>query len=899
MIRKVINITKYGILILALCISNLYIYGTKSLAVQPSYVRSEDIWTFQYGIMHLRDNGKLYSTGSVNNGQLGIGSTSAITNLQEVQFEDPFTGNVKKVSLNNDTGIIINDNGQVWYAGYQYNSRLGNTAKIPVEQVTRYRKYDLLDIDSLPMGFIVDGVANYYGTFLLNSDGDLYYTGNNASYVENNNNIVDGFKKLTVDSLNPEIKVSRIFAPMTLTTTIDYAMSIIIELTDGRYFAASRFSQGVGIGVNGYSNGFQEITNLTPGSIQDFKFYENMSYALTDAGTILGSGAESWDLAGDGANAFSTNTYQQITQWGSDNIQIYDGRVNAFAKKSDGFVYFVGNNNSTDVGKPEGDTNVIVKLVDTNDAWYSTNYNRTAPMSFQKIIGHYENTIAIDSDGYLRGSGRDGLGGISYIGYGTSAEDVTVPPVTEESTILTSDVDEYRLYKAVDVIKPTIVFNNLDIQGNNPESITFGPVEQGGATITLTYEIRDSNNNLIETEADLSLSSSEYTKPIILSNYTPGTYTVTAIRKSSTGEESLQTVDEFVVNPGPTINASDVTVEIGTDPNYTENVSAVDAFGVDITEIVVDSSAVNNAVIGSYDVIYTVTDSYGYTTNKTVSYTFQDTTPPVINAPADISFEVNTATDYSSVTAADNSGELITPQLQGNDADITTIGVYTITFEAVDSSGNISTKEVTVNIVRNNETWKEGYIIGYPDGQFRPDDFTKRSEIASIIYKTLYPEYTGNYNNIFNDISTSDWYYKYVLDLSELNVINGYPDGNYNPYNYITRAEVCSIIHKALYSDYVGSNNNIYTDIDQDKWYYKYVLDLSELGLVNGYDDDTFRPNNYITRAEIVTFMNNVLEIEVSPAVIPYEFDDYFTDVPVDSDHWAFYEIYAAYISRN
>lgn len=117
----------------------------------------------------------------------------------------------------------------------------------------------------------------------------------------------------------------------------------------------------------------------------------------------------------------------------------------------------------------------------------------------------------------------------------------------------------------------------------------------------------------------------------------------------------------------------------------------------------------------------------------------------------------------------------------------------------------------------------------------------------------------------FTDIKSSHWAYDSVIYLSEKFILNGYFDGTFKPENNITRAEFAKIIVSATGSidPYALSS---FKDINKDEWYYSYVSTAYSMGYITGYPDGSFRPNDNITRADICTIVNRVLKAENSSA---------------------------------
>lgn len=113
----------------------------------------------------------------------------------------------------------------------------------------------------------------------------------------------------------------------------------------------------------------------------------------------------------------------------------------------------------------------------------------------------------------------------------------------------------------------------------------------------------------------------------------------------------------------------------------------------------------------------------------------------------------------------------------------------------------------------------------------------------------------------FTDINSSHWAYDSVINLAEKFILNGYLDGTFKPESNITRAEFAKIIVSATGSvdPYALST---FKDVDNGDWYYSYVSTAYTMGYITGYPDGSFRPNNNITRADICTIVNRVLKAE-------------------------------------
>ena len=151
------------------------------------------------------------------------------------------------------------------------------------------------------------------------------------------------------------------------------------------------------------------------------------------------------------------------------------------------------------------------------------------------------------------------------------------------------------------------------------------------------------------------------------------------------------------------------------------------------------------------------------------------------------------------------------------------------------------------------------YIIGYPDGTVRPEANITRAEAAEIVFRCMAEESHDLYwstQNAYTDVSSKAWYAVSVSTLTRAGIIYGYPDGTFRPNNSITRAEFTALMCRFFEKDVSGEN--VFSDIS-GHWAEEEILTAANKGLVYGYPDGTFRPNEYITRAEAATLVNRAI----------------------------------------
>ena len=153
------------------------------------------------------------------------------------------------------------------------------------------------------------------------------------------------------------------------------------------------------------------------------------------------------------------------------------------------------------------------------------------------------------------------------------------------------------------------------------------------------------------------------------------------------------------------------------------------------------------------------------------------------------------------------------------------------------------------------------YIIGYSDGTLQPYGTITRGEVATIFFRLLTDDSREEWWSQVNDYSdcNSDlWCNNAISTLSNMGIIDGFSDGTFRPYAKITRAQFAKIavgFFETTREDYQG----YFTDVDIDAWYTEYVEAATRVGLIEGFNDGTFRPNTNITRAQACVIVNRAL----------------------------------------
>ncbi len=150
------------------------------------------------------------------------------------------------------------------------------------------------------------------------------------------------------------------------------------------------------------------------------------------------------------------------------------------------------------------------------------------------------------------------------------------------------------------------------------------------------------------------------------------------------------------------------------------------------------------------------------------------------------------------------------------------------------------------------------YINGYPDGTVNPDGNITREEIAAVLHRVKEYEETNAIGNVFPDVTSDRWSADEIEKMADEKIILGYPDGDFKPEGNLTRAEFAALVYRFVGLGEEDSDNYL-SDLYETHWAYKEIKALCDAGLVQGYEDGSFRPENNITRAEVMTVINKIL----------------------------------------
>jgi len=158
-----------------------------------------------------------------------------------------------------------------------------------------------------------------------------------------------------------------------------------------------------------------------------------------------------------------------------------------------------------------------------------------------------------------------------------------------------------------------------------------------------------------------------------------------------------------------------------------------------------------------------------------------------------------------------------------------------------------------------NTTDHFAYIVGYGNGEVRPQNNITRAEVATIFFRLLTDDVRDENltkTNRYSDVAATSWYNTAVSTLSSMGIITGYPDGTFRPNAAITRAEFAAIA--ARFNHDGDKTAAKFSDI-ANHWAKDEISIAYNNGWITGYPDGTFGPQRDITRAETITLVNRIL----------------------------------------
>lgn len=154
--------------------------------------------------------------------------------------------------------------------------------------------------------------------------------------------------------------------------------------------------------------------------------------------------------------------------------------------------------------------------------------------------------------------------------------------------------------------------------------------------------------------------------------------------------------------------------------------------------------------------------------------------------------------------------------------------------------------------------YQKGWMEGTARHTFSPDDGLTRGQAATILCRYLNLNDTDPKSD-FPDIS-GHWAEKEIRIAADYGVLKGYPDGTFQPNRAVTREEIAVILQRILQYEYTGERiSSQFYDVLENRWSYDEITALLDSGILTGYPDHTFRPEQYLSRGEMAHLLKKTL----------------------------------------
>ncbi|HEF1899691.1 S-layer homology domain-containing protein [Bacillus thuringiensis] len=151
---------------------------------------------------------------------------------------------------------------------------------------------------------------------------------------------------------------------------------------------------------------------------------------------------------------------------------------------------------------------------------------------------------------------------------------------------------------------------------------------------------------------------------------------------------------------------------------------------------------------------------------------------------------------------------------------------------------------------------EKNIVAGYGNGIFGFGDNITRGQVARLIYNYLKPADEPNAPNPFSDIQ-GHMFEKEILSLSKAGIINGFGDGKFGPDDFLTREQLASVLTKAF--NFKATSTTTFKDVDKNYWATNAISALQENKITIGTGDNMFEPKNIVTREQYTQFLYNAI----------------------------------------
>jgi hypothetical protein len=224
-------------------------------------------------------------------------------------------------------------------------------------------------------------------------------------------------------------------------------------------------------------------------------------------------------------------------------------------------------------------------------------------------------------------------------------------------------------------------------------------------------------------------------------------------------------------------------------------------------------------------------------------------------------------------------------------------GSYAISVTVTDSTGKTGSASQTLKAVNCNvpkEVYHQTFLVGYPDGLFKPERNVSRAEVAAALTRALGLGWS-NTKPSYPDVPATYWASGYIQIMTAEGIMQGDASGTFRPDAFITRAEAAAVFLRMLkVAPFHNLTVSSFKDVPATNWALGYIESMQKYGLITGYPDGTYKPNAHILRSEFTAIADRALgrEISNSSQITGLGKDIRWPDVP--ATHWAYLYILEA-----
>lgn len=156
---------------------------------------------------------------------------------------------------------------------------------------------------------------------------------------------------------------------------------------------------------------------------------------------------------------------------------------------------------------------------------------------------------------------------------------------------------------------------------------------------------------------------------------------------------------------------------------------------------------------------------------------------------------------------------------------------------------------------------EKGVLNGYSNGTFKPDQHVTRAQAAIILSAAADIKPIKPAKASYPDVPTNHWAFGSIEALKQAGVIHGKGNGMYGPDEVLTRGQMAKILTESF--GLTAKSTNYFNDVKQGDWMFTYVMALRDNGITVGFpQDNTYRPDGLVTRAQMAAFANRSMERE-------------------------------------